>query len=254
MCAKIGVASTSVMLRIDCALVGHATILSVVATSNVFVEMRWVALELINRFIAAVECAALLLEFAHVYGWECRGCVVLRGVEVLLVNWNSGVDYVWLDGLLVDDWLDGFVHMVMYVLAGYFRNGLGLCVLGAYTSRFMLELGLFLLEMLLGLCVVTMIVRAVFNADLFVMMLFGKNLLILYRLNCCVVVILMNLLVFYDLLFFASLFVDCLFLDVWCNIFVDGGVVVSGLGEDGSYGCLGFIHDDLIFRYANELD
>jgi len=108
----------------------------------------------------------------------------------------------------------------------------------------MLELGFFLLEMLLSLCMITMIVCAVFYTDLFVMVLLGKNLLVLYGLDSGVVVILMDFTIFHYLLFLAPLFVHGLLLDVWCDIFVDSGIVVSSFGQDGSYGCLGFIHDD----------
>jgi len=124
MCAVLA-GQTSSLLLMGCMiamLIGKAAALGIVTTSDMFVEMRWVTLKLIDSFVTTMKCAALLLEFTHVYGWEGRCCMVLGGVEVLLVNWHGGVDYVWLDGLLVNDWLDSLVHVVMYMLAGYFRN------------------------------------------------------------------------------------------------------------------------------------
>lgn len=61
------------------------------------------ALEGIGALFTTGERTALALELGHAHGWESSGGVVLGSVVVDLVNGDSGVHDVWLDGLLVDD-------------------------------------------------------------------------------------------------------------------------------------------------------
>jgi len=200
--------------------------------SENFVEMGWISLKLVEGLVTTVQRTTLLLELAHTDGWEGRGSVVLWCVVVLLVDWDGGVDYVWLNGLLMYNWLNCLVDVVMYMLAGNLWNGLGVRFVSTNSGVLVLELGLLLLEMLLCLCVITMVMGAVFDTDLLVMMLLWENFLVLYWLDRGMIMILVNFSVFYDLLFFASLLLDSLFLHCWGDFFVDSCVIVSSLAED----------------------
>jgi len=79
--------------------------------------------------------------------------------------------------------------------------------------------------MLLGVVVITMIEGSVFNGCLSVMVLFWKNFLVLDRLNCGVVMVLVNLSVLGYLCLFSSLFIDSLLFSLmellshgqWCH-------------------------------------
>jgi len=158
--------------------------------------------------------------------------MVLWCVVVLLVDWDGSVDYVWLNGLLMYDWLDCLVDVVMYMLAGNLWDSLGVCFVSTNSVMLVLELGLLLLQVLLCLCVITMVMSPVFDTDLLVMMLIWENFLVLYWLDRGVIMILVNFSVFYDLLFLASLLLDSLLLHCWGDFFVNGCVIVSSLAED----------------------
>jgi len=153
--------------------------------------------------------------------------MVLSSIDVLLVNRDGGVDNVWFDSLLVDYWLHCLVHMVMYVLAGNLGCSGFVGLICPDTNGLMLELGLLLLEMLLRLLMITVIMFAVFYADLFVMVLFWENFLVLDRLDSCVVMILVDFTIFYDLCFFTLMLLDGLLLNVWCDRLVDSCVIVT---------------------------
>ena len=64
-------------------------------------------LETIVALFAAGQATALLLEVGHAHGREGGGGVVLGLVLVDLVDGDGGVDDRRLDGLLLDDGLDG---------------------------------------------------------------------------------------------------------------------------------------------------
>lgn len=69
--------------------------------------------------LAAAEDATSRGELSKGFHRESRHAVVLGSDVVCLVDWDSGVDDLWLVGLLVDDWLDSFVHVVVDVLASH---------------------------------------------------------------------------------------------------------------------------------------
>lgn len=86
----------------------------------------------IERIVArlgATKGAAGLLELGHGHGWEGAGGVVLGLVVVDLVDRLGRVDNVALDGLLLDDWLDVLVDVVVHMLASE-RGSLGVSVPG----------------------------------------------------------------------------------------------------------------------------
>ena len=67
----------------------------------------WFTLKTVVTLLAAGETTTLLLEVGHADGRESGGGVVLGLILVDLVDGNGGVDNRRLDGLLLDDWLDG---------------------------------------------------------------------------------------------------------------------------------------------------
>lgn len=68
--------------------------------------------------LAAVEETASLGEICQGLHWESRHAVVGSLGVVDFVDRNSGVHNFWLNSLLVDDWLDGLVNMVVDVFTG----------------------------------------------------------------------------------------------------------------------------------------
>jgi len=74
--------------------------------------------ELVGALLTAAKRATLLLELSHGDSWESGCGVVLSLVVVNFVDGDDGVDDGWLDGLLLDDWLDVLMDVVVYVLAG----------------------------------------------------------------------------------------------------------------------------------------
>ena len=71
---------------------------------------------------ATSQVSTLLLEVGHADGWESRGSVVLGLVVVSLVNRDGGMYYRRLNSLLLDNGLDGLMHMVVNVLPSHDRS------------------------------------------------------------------------------------------------------------------------------------
>jgi len=67
----------------------------------------WLALKPVVAFLATSQATSLFLEICHADSRKSRGGVVLGLVLVDLMDRDSGVDYRGLDGLLLDDGLDG---------------------------------------------------------------------------------------------------------------------------------------------------
>lgn len=104
--------------------------------------------------------------------------MVLRGAVVSLVNGHGSMYNLWLDGLLVDDWLDGLVNVVMDMLARGNWEG-GFSVVGLVCCGGVLELGSFPGETVLRFTLVVVMKLAVFNWDHVVGVLLRENLLVL---------------------------------------------------------------------------
>jgi len=191
-------------------------------------------LEAIVTLLAAGQDTTLLLKVGHGDGRKSRGSVVLGGVVVNLVNGDGGVDNVRLDGLLVDNGLDGLVDVVVDVLTadgGCNRLRVHGLDLGALVSK----LGSLGSETLLDLGIVAVLERAVLNGGKVVVVLLGENLTVLDGLDGGVVVVLVNLLVDGGLDLLVLLELMTLVGDSRGNLLVDGGVVVAGAGpEDDS--------------------
>ena len=191
-------------------------------------------LEAIVTLLAAGQDTTLLLKVGHGDGGKSRGSVVLGGVVVNLVNGDGGVDNVRLDGLLVDNGLDGLVDVVVDVLTadgGCNRLRVHGLDLGALVSK----LGSLGSETLLDLGVVAVLERAVLDGGKVVVVLLGENLTVLDGLDGGVVVVLVNLLVDGGLDLLVLLELMALVGDSRGDLLVDGGVVVAGAGpEDDS--------------------
>lgn len=191
-------------------------------------------LEAIVTLLAAGQDTTLLLKVGHGDGGKSRGSVVLGGVVVNLVNGDGGVDNVRLDGLLVDNGLDGLVDVVVDVLTadgGCNRLRVHGLDLGALVSK----LGSLGSETLLDLGIVAVLERAVLDGGKVVVVLLGENLTVLDGLDGGVVVVLVNLLVDGGLDLLVLLELMALVGDSRGDLLVDGGVVVAGAGpEDDS--------------------
>jgi len=106
--------------------------------------------EEVLTLLTTLERAAVLLEIFHADGREGVGRVMLCFVVVDLVDWHRLVHDMRLDGLLVDDWLNRLMHVMMYVLAGNgslgavrllaFDAGLGVVVLLAFGVKTALQI------------------------------------------------------------------------------------------------------------------
>lgn len=203
-------------------------------------------LEAVVALLAPSEDTPLLLEVTHADSWEGRGGVMLSGVVVDLVNGHGRVDNVRLNGLcgrvsgladisdeteeltLVNDRLDGLMNVVVDVLASddwSHRAG----VLTLNPLRLIAVLALLSCELALDLVAVIVLVRAVLNGDNVVVVLLRHARLILHWLDRGVVVILVNLLVNGRLHVLVLSAVDSLVGDCWCDLLVDGGVMVTSL-------------------------
>lgn len=167
--------------------------------------------------------------------------MVLGLIVVDFMDWDGGVDDGRLDGLLLDDWLDGLVDVVVNVLA---RQGWcsGRSVLSLSDLFGALELSSLSLESLSHVLIVAVVDLAVLSANQVVRVLLRKNLTVLDGLDGGVEVILVDLTVD-DLLSFLVLCAsDMLIHNGRVDSLVDGGLVLSILGKEVGNCCLRFIH------------
>ena len=116
----------------------------------------------------------------------------LRGTMVGLVNGDGGVHDLGLDSLLVDDWLDGLMDVVVDVLTGG-NTCVGLCVVCLVRGGGVLELSGFSRKTLFCLALVLVMELAMLNWDHVVAVLLGKDLLVSQRLHGCVMMVLVDL-------------------------------------------------------------
>lgn len=199
------------------------------------------ALEAVLALITASEGATLLLELGHGDSGQGRGLVVLSGVVVNLVDGHGGVGDVRLNGLLLDDGLDGLMNVVVLVLASHHRvdvaGGLALVTLSGVNVASSLGS-----QALLDVVVAAMLVAAVLDWDNVGVVLLGKDLAVRHRLLGGVVVVLVNLLVDGGGVLLMLLPLDALVLHSRGNLLVNSGVVVTRLGHEVLDGGLGRVH------------
>jgi len=183
-------------------------------------------LEAVVALLTAGQDTALLLKVLKTDGREGRRRVVLGGVVVGLVDRDGGVGDVRLDGLLLDDGLDGLVDVVVDVLAG---NG-GVDRLGGLVLAgvdLVLELGGLGAQALGYLAVIAVLEAAVLNGAEVVVVLLSKALLVVDGLDRGVVVVLVDLLVNGGGHILVVDPVTRLMSHCRSHLFVDGSVVVS---------------------------
>jgi len=169
--------------------------------------------------------------------------VVLRFVVVNFMDRDGGVYDGGLDSLLLDDGLDCLVDMVVDVLASQrWCCSLGMLSLANFLG--VLELSAFSLETLLYVVIVAVVDLTVLDASEVVRMLLWEDLLVLYRLDGSVVVVLVDLTVDsgLDVLMVGLGYV--LVLDSGVDGLMNSGGVFSVLGKETGNCCLGFIHFD----------
>jgi hypothetical protein len=97
--------------------------------------------------------------------------VVLSGIVVDLVDRDGGVDHMWLNCLLLDNGLNGFVNIVMHALA---RNGWYVCcgVLNRCSDLLILVLSSISLQASLCVLCVAVVMCAVLDRNNVIMVLF----------------------------------------------------------------------------------
>lgn len=203
----------------------------------------WLALEGIGALLTACEGTARLLEVGHGNGRESGGGVVLGFVVVYLMHGNSRVYDVGLDSLLLDYWLNGFVDVVMYMLASNCW-GSSICVVCLANFTGILELCLLGLETLVDVIIVAVMDFTLLNASEVVGMLLWENFLVLDRLDGSVVMILMNFAIHSRGYILVVSRCNVLVLDGRIDALMDGGGVFAILVEEVGNCCLGLIHFD----------
>ena len=170
---------------------------------------------------------------------------MLSLILMYFMDGYSGVDDRWLYGLLVDNRLDGLMEMiskaklfvntatdlvdvVVNVLAGNdWCNRVGFFCLTRLAA--VLELHTLLLEASFDGVWVTMLVLTMLYRDNVVVMLFREYLAVLDWLNRGVVVILVNFAIDGGCCLFVSVFMNCFVGHSWSDLFVNSGVMVTGL-------------------------
>jgi len=184
----------------------------------------------VDTLLAAAQDTATLLELVDADGGEGGSLVVLGLVVVNLVHWLSGVDDVWLDGLLVHDRLDLLVDVVVHVFST--NGGLdGTSRLALHAGGLVVELcGLTDMEVLV-LGVVAMLELTVLNVAGTVVVLLRQDFLVVDRLYGSVVVVLVNFLVDRWVNSLLLLLVNSLVGDSWVHALVDLGVVLAILAD-----------------------
>lgn len=176
-----------------------------------------------------------------------------------LVDGDGAVDNGWLDGLLVDHWLDVLVDVVVNVLADdSAADTLG--VLCGIDVTGVLELSLLSCETLLDVVVVAVLDLAVLDTGHLVRVLLWEDLTVAHWLDRGVVVILVHLTVNGSVDILVAGWGDSLVLDCWVHsleelaeilngrlyntYLVNSGVMLSILGEEVADCCLCLIHFD----------
>lgn len=201
------------------------------------------ALEAVVALATSAENTTLLLELGHGHGRKLRGLVVSGSVVVDLVDGDGGVDHVGLDGLLVDDGLDGLVDVVVDVLAA--DGSVGTLAVGSSLDyALVLEGGLLGSKIPLGGIGVPVVELAVLDGAKLRGVLLRKNLAVVDGLDSAVVVVLVNFLVNSSVDLLVDVRLDNLLLHCGRNSLVDGGVMVTRLGHEVVDCCFGLVHFD----------
>lgn len=201
----------------------------------------WLALESIDTLLTSTKAAPLRAELIHADSRKSRGGVMLGLVVVNLMDGDGSVDDRWLDGLLLNDGLDGLVDVMMDMLASDSRSLL-LDHLLACLYSLVMELTSLLLETSADSGVIAMIDLAGLSGSDSVGVLLGKNFTVFDGLDRCVVVVLVDLLVDGCLVFLDPGLVHGLLHYGGSDFLMDGCVLVTRFVQHIADGCLSFIH------------
>jgi len=168
--------------------------------------------------------------------------MVLCGIVVYFVDWDSGVNDTWLDFLLLNNWLDSLVDMVMNMLTTD-SGGSTLALCGVVNNTFVTELVLLVYQSTLGVIAVAVVELSVLDSAQFGSVLLWQNLTVLNRLDSSVIVILVHLLVNGCLNILMLMRLDSLVCDARSYRLMDGCVVVTSLLHEVADCCLSLVHD-----------
>jgi len=205
-------------------------------------DALWASLKGTGALSGTTKGTTLLLVLFHRDGGQGRGAVDASFVVVNLVDWHSGVDNLGLNGLLVQDGLDGLVDVMVNMLA--LDNGrMGLGTASLINDTLVAHLTLLSLQSSLDASMITVIKLPVDRLAEVGRVLLGKHLPVMDGLLDAVIVILVNLLVdsSANLLMLSRL--DDLLLNGRGDGLVGSGVVVTRLGDEVFDGSLCPVHD-----------
>jgi len=208
------------------------------ASSNVL----WYTIKGVVALLTAAESSTLAGELAHGHSRERSRVVVCRLVVMDLVDRYSGVNDIRLNRLLLYHRLNGFVDMVVNVLAAN-RCRSALAMSGGVNLPLVFEASLFIDKVPLCGIMITVVELSVLDCTELGGVLLRQDLTILNWLNSAVVVVLMDLFVdnCLNLLMLVRLY--HFVLHGRSNSLVDGSVVVTRLGHEVGDSCLGLFHD-----------
>jgi len=138
-----------------------------------FLHTPRLALDLVVVLCVVIaEGTTLLLELVDADGRQL-GCAVVLGAQmVCLMYRDCGVDGSGLDSLLVDNWLNGLVNMMVHVLTLHGR-GLALGVQGIGHIASVLVLGRISSHFRLDLLMVSVVELPILNGGDIVLVFFG---------------------------------------------------------------------------------
>jgi len=228
--------------------VGMVAVMAVVASrastggaSEGTTNSSWLTLKAIVTLFTAGQTSSLFLEVCHADSGQSRCGVVLGFIVVDFVNGDGGVDNRWLNSLLVDNWLNSFMDVVVDMLASNdWRNGVSF--LSATFCSSVLKLRALLLKTCFDGIGIAMLMLSVLDGDDVVGVLFWENFAVLDWLHGGVVMILMYLTINGSLGLLMANFGDFLVHDSWGNLLVYGGIMVTGLVHEVTDCFLRLIH------------
>jgi len=199
--------------------------------------------ELIVALLTSSKSSTLGLELLHGHGRQSSGVMVGRLVMMNLMDGDGGVDYVGLDGLLLDYGLDGLVDVVVDVLSAN-SGGNTLAVGGVIDAPLVSKASLVVDKSPLGSVCITVVELAVLNSTKLSSVSLRENITVLDRLDSAVVVVLVDLLVDSGVNFLMYVRLHDLVLDRGGDCLVDSGIMVTGLAHEVGDSCLGLVHFD----------
>jgi hypothetical protein len=148
----------------------------------------------VRRFWATHERSTTFLEVFHCDSRKSCGGMMFRLVMVHLMNGNGSMDYSWLNGFLLNDWLDRFMNVVVDMGAVNYWLRL-MSMLGPASLRHIIELSRLGGQTLIHGTVIAVVMLFVLDRNDVVVMLLRENLAMVYRLDRGVMVMVMDLLV-----------------------------------------------------------